>query len=513
MIKDIKNKKQYTKKIAKSLEKKEKKILIGKEKGQKIDLIDRKNIKHKENNLEQKNNNVIYQPKIKIIGIGGGGASIISEIAFDVKRVGFVAANTDLKSLKELNKKVKKFQFGYNLTKGLGTGMDEQLGEKAALSDKDKIKELLENQDLVIMVACLGGGTSSGATPIFAKISKSCGNLTYGIFTMPFEFEGEKKMEMAMEALEKIKPNLNAYSIIPNERIFQIIDKNTPLKNALSAINKKLAENLEGLIEMIYLNGLINIDFADLKTIFQGNGRLVYLETVEINNNNNNSNREEAFKKIIYSPFYPYILKGAKGILYNIVGGKNLQLSEVSYISKIIYESINKQAKIIFGISQRQNYNQRIKVTLLATGCNMKDFFPKEKIKKEKIVENKNNLLNTKSNKKNLNVKNNDVLNNNLKVVKKNNKDKKKIKISSETVEEEDNKNIDNRLNSGKTDLVKIHKGEFDGTKKIEVKIRKNGLQVKKEIEEEEKKFLDQEKEFEVPAIFRKDNLGKINNN
>ena len=156
----------------------------------------------------------------------------------------------------------------------------------------------------------MGGGTSSGATPIFAKISKGLGNLTYGIFTLPFEFEGEKKMQAALESLEKIKPDLNIYTIIPNERIFQIVDKNTPLKDALSAINKKLAENLEGLIEMIFLSGLINIDFADLKTILHGRGRLVYLNTIE----SEESNQEETVKKLISSPLYPYNIKESKGV-------------------------------------------------------------------------------------------------------------------------------------------------------------------------------------------------------
>ena len=248
----------------------------------------------------------IHRTKIRIIGIGGGGASIVSEIASRVKKADFVVANTDVRSLRNSSRNVKKFQFGINQTQGLGTGMNVQIGELAAESEKDKIKKLFEGQDFCIIISCLGGGTGSGSGPIFAKIARSLGCLTYGIFTLPFEFEGEKKMEIAKASLEKIRPYLNNYSVIPNEKIFQIIDKNTPLQTALSFINKKLADNLEGLIEMIYSPGLINIDFADLRTILQGWGRLAYLSAVEIEG----PNREEALKRVVSSPLYSYGIRG-----------------------------------------------------------------------------------------------------------------------------------------------------------------------------------------------------------
>ncbi len=328
--------------------------------------------------------NGVRRTKIRVIGIGGGSGSIISEIISRIKKADFVVANTDARALKEV-RGAKRFQFGQSLTKGLGTGMNPELGEMAAQNDKEKIKKLFEDQDLCIIIACLGGGTSSGATPVFAKISRSFDCLTYGIFTLPFEFEGEKKMEIARKSLENIKPNLRAFSIIPNEKIFQIIDKNTPLKDALSAVNKKLADNLEGLIEMVYLPGLINIDFADLRTILSGRGRLAYLNTIEVHESNSvrstsrneTSGKEETLKKVISSPLYPYTIKGARGILYNIMAGKTLQLSEVSQISKIIADSVNKNAKIIFGINQNSKNEGKIKITLLATGCAIKGILSK----------------------------------------------------------------------------------------------------------------------------------------
>ncbi len=377
--------------------------------------------------------------KVRVIGIGGGGCSIVTEIAPRIKRVDFVSANTDTRALKQSGKKAKKFHFGEESTHGLGTGMNVELGEKAAQQAKDKIKGLFEGYDFCIIIASLGGGTGSGATPVFSKISKSMNCLTFGIFTLPFSFEGEKKMEIARESLKKIKPHLNSFCVIPNERIFKIIDKNTPLKEALSAINSQLVDNLEGLIEMIYLPGMINIDFADLKTVLRGRGRLSYLNTIEIEKNKG----EESLKKLISSPLYPYTIRGAKGILYNIVGGKGIELSEVSKISKTISDLTNKRAKIIFGINQKKKLGNRIDITLFATGCSVRDVLGEKEEPKEK-------------------------------------KPRKKPPKKEEKPEPKKKK------------------------KKPKKKVRRSALEVKKKEEKEEKEVLDQEEFWETPAIFRK---------
>ena len=428
----------------------------------------------------------VHQTKIRIIGIGGGAGTIVSEISSDVKKVDFVVANTDNKSLRELSKKVKKFQFGQVLTKGLGTGMNDILGETAALNEKEKIKELCQGYDFCVVVACLGGGTSSGATPVFAKILKSLGILTYGIFTLPFKFEGEKKMEIANRSLEKIKESLNTFSVIPNERIFEIIDKNTPLKNALSVLNKKLAENLEGLIEMIYLPGLINIDFADLKTILRGRGRLTYLDSVEIND----LSKEESLQKVVVSHLYPYTIKGARGILYNINGGRNLQLSDVSRISKVISNCVSKEAKIIFGVSQNKKNEGRVRVDILATGCGSKNLFPKEiqKKKKKQPVRRKKSAF----------LKKRTVA---VKAVKKAAKPKRKAPKKRKTAPAGAQAQPNQEFPERKAQLAKE-------PQKVEIKIRRNGLQLKEAIEEEEKEILKQEKVWETPAILRKKEEG-----
>lgn len=489
----------------------------------------------------------LHKTKIRVIGIGGGGNSIISEIADKVKKVDFVVVNTDSRALREASLKAKKIQFGQSVTKGLGTGMNPQIGEAAAENDKEKIKKLFEGQDLCIMVACLGGGTSSGATPVFAKIARSIDCLTYGIFTLPFKFEGEKKMEIALDSINKIKPHLNVYSVIPNESIFQTIDKNTPLKSALSVINKKLSENLEGLIEMIYLPGLINIDFADLRTVLGGRGKLAYLDAVEIEG----ADKEEAARKVISSSLYPYTVKGARGILYNIVGGKDLQLSEVSQISRVIYNSVNKTAKIIFGIGQNGKYHNKIKITVLATGCGSKalaneNLKPnpvslvlsrfKPKVKSPKAQENIiKNMKNAKKKTKKLNKeKTTGAAAKSRKIVLVSKRIKEKPKAAKEAVLASEKLNQpekqaqlstfnpaealekikDNNQEKATPPAIKaVHIPVREEQKQVsstlfsnseEGKIRRNGLQLKKAMEEEEKKILEEEEVWETPAFLRK---------
>ncbi len=320
----------------------------------------------------------IHKPKIRVIGIGGGGGSIINEIALTMKKIDFIAANTDIQALKKLNKKTKKFSFGKSLTYGLGTGMNPKLGELAAQNEKDKIKRLMEDQDLCILVSCLGGGTGSGAAPLFAEVAKEVDILTFGIFTMPFKFEGSKKMKIAKRTLKALTSSLNAVCVIPNQRIFQIINQKTPLRKALSALNKILAEDLKGLIEFIYWPGLINIDFADLKAILEGRGKRAYLNSAKSQGKNM---VEDVVEKVLNSSLYQYGISGTDRILFNIEGGKDLKMSEVEQISKNIY-SFNPRAKIIFGVAQYPKYKNKIKITLLAVTPGKK----KEKRKKKKPI-------------------------------------------------------------------------------------------------------------------------------
>ena len=323
------------------------------------------------NKKEELNGGPIREIKIRIIGIGGGGGSIVSEVSTSLKKVRFAAANTDASALESLEKKkIKKLQFGKELTQGLGTGMDPKVGREAALEAEDEIEDLVEGQDINILVACLGGGTGSGALPVFAEKSKEAGALTYGIFTLPFEFEGQKKMSITKEAMKKASPHLNAISILPNENIFKIVDRTTPLKKALSQMNKNLAANLEGLIETIYEAGLINIDFADIRTVLEeekGNRKLAYLSSTVIKKDEEDA--KDIVEKATSNPLYPHGIDRAKGILFNITGGEDLGLAEISAISQEISSFTEGGAKVIFGVSQEKNFDGRMKISLLATGC------------------------------------------------------------------------------------------------------------------------------------------------
>lgn len=277
-------------------------------------------------------------------------------------------------------------------------------------------------------------------------------------------------MEIAIDSLKEVKNHLNAMTIIPNERVFQIINKDTPLKEALSVINKFLSESLGGLIETIYEPGLINIDFADFRTILEGRGRIAYLNTVEA------QRKEGAIKdvaaKVLNSPLYPYTIRGAKGILLNIAGEKNLSLIDVSQISKTISELVNPEAKIILGISQHKKYSNIIKTILLATGCSSGE---RKKRKKKKPAAS-------------------------LAV-----RRAKKEKIEKAPVAEPRKA----RLTTGQAKVERKKKTE---NKKEEVavlgenkeKVRKNGLQIKKEAEEIEKEMVEKEKIWETPAFLRK---------
>ncbi len=453
----------------------------------------------------------VKKTKIKVIGIGGGGCSIVSEISSKVKKASFVVANTDIKALRSTSQKTIKFQFGQNLTRGLGTGMNPVLAEEAAQNEKEKIKKLLSGADFCILVISLGGGAGSGAAPVFAKISKELGNITYGIVTLPFKFEGDKKTEIAKNSLEKLRPNLNAFSVIPNDRIFQVVDKDTPLKEALSQINKALAESLEGLIETIYQPGLINIDFADLKTILEGRGRLAYLNTVEAQGP---AYLDEGIKSLLASPLYPYTIQGARAVLLNIIGKKGLSLEEISEVSKTISQMVNKEAKIIFGLSQSSKSEDKIKINLLATGCQTKIFAspPKPADKKNKTDSDQQVKPKpvVKKPKKKKPVKMN------LK------KEKPKINTFKKQPKKEEKKEEEVKIlkkpkikpkKKTKPKLKKIKIKVFPEAEKKEVKNlekeivtqnRKNALQVKKQVEDEEQEMLAREKIWETPAFLRK---------
>ena len=436
----------------------------------------------------------VHKTRMRIIGIGGGGSSIVSEIAPQISRIDFVVANTDTQALREAARQARKFSFGNSVTGGLGCGMDPRLGQKAAKEESDKVAKLFQGIDLAVIVSSLGGGTGSGAAPEFAKIARELGVMTIGIFTMPFKFEGGKRAQIAKSALERITPNLNVVSIIPNENIFKIIDKNTPLKAAFSSINGRLSENLRGLIEMIYVPGLINIDFADLKTILEGKGKLAYLNTAVADGP---SRAEEAVKELLKSPLNEYNIQGAEKIVFNITAPQALEMREVEHISRTISD-YNKRAKIIFGVSQDNSYKNKLRVTLLAVGVG-KEPARKKAAKKiqpepepapvpEPEPELKKKPVKKVAPKKKLKKKPE------KKAAPKKPKKKSKPKKKPGPAPKPENK----------PEPKEIKKEEKVQKEENKILTRKNALDLKKEAEKTEEEIIDQEKRWDIPAFLRR---------
>jgi len=404
----------------------------------------------------------VYKARIKVIGIGGGGNSIVSEIASEVKKVNFVAVNADQQALRKVPQKIKRFQIGQKITGGLGTGMNPELGEIAAQEERERIKELLKGTDFCILVSSLGGGIGSGASPVFADISRRLRIKTLGIFTLPFDFEGREKMEVAKASLEKLAPNLNALVIIPNQKIFQVVEKNTPLKEALSTVNKFLAQSLGGLIEMIYSSGLIKVGLADLKSILEGRKKLAFLNTSEAKGSNQ---VEEIAKNVLSNPLYPYSPKEATGILFSVAGGLNLSMGQVEQIGKTISEATNSKAKIAFGITQDKE--KKIKITLLANGCKWKEWAGEKE------------------------------------------KPKKKVKTAKKTPELSEGPQSEILQGSVEEKPEEVAKPKRPSRKprlkrKIKVKTIRTPLDLSEINQKEEKKMLSQEKKWETPAFLRR---------
>ena len=404
--------------------------------------------------------------KMRILGVGGGAGNIISEVSFGVSKVDFIAANTDTQALKGVSKKVRSFAFGQEFTHGLGAGMDVKVGESAAKAEKGRIKKLFEGQDFCVLIASLGGGTGSGATPIFAEAARESKCITMGIFTMPFHFEGDRRRQIAEMALERLKPLLNSYVVIPNEKIFEVIDKSTPLSTALSVVNKRLAESLEGLIETIYLPGLINVDFADLRSVLDGRGRLGYFNSVQTSGENK---AQEGSEAVLNSRLGEYSIAGADRILFNITSDKSLRMQEVAEISKTIGQ-FNPRARIIFGISFRSDFKNKLRITLLAIGCNG----GKEK-----------------------------------KVLKKRPKKKKIVKEVEEQKEEKPEptvkpkrKKVVKKAPTPKKKVVRKPSSMLS-TKQSPVMVRKNALDLKKEMDKELKNIEEEEKKWDIPSFLR----------
>jgi cell division protein FtsZ len=302
---------------------------------------------------------------IKVIGIGGGGGNAVNRmIEAGIEGVQFLVANTDVQALKRSNAPIK-LQIGDKLTKGLGAGGNPTMGRESALEDTEKIIEVLEGADMVFITTGLGGGTGTGAAPIVASLATELGALTVAVVTKPFPFEGRKRMRQAEDGLLELRGCVDTVITIPNERLLSAVEKNTPLPEAFRAADDVLRQAVQGISDLITVPGLINLDFADVKSIMQGMG-VALMGTGRAQGENR---ALEATQRAISSPLLEEAsIQGAKGLLINVTGGSDLTLFEVNEAMSIIHEAADEEANIIFGAVLDDRMASEMKITVIATG-------------------------------------------------------------------------------------------------------------------------------------------------
>jgi len=309
---------------------------------------------------------------IKVVGVGGGGCNAVNRMASsDFANVEFVAINTDAQSLYH-SKAETKVHIGMNSTRGLGAGANPEVGKVAAEESMEEIKAALKGADMVFITSGLGGGTGTGAAPVVAQIARELGALTVGVVTRPFSFEGKMRSTKANEGHDELAKNVDTLITIPNDRILSIIDRQTPITDAFSVVDEVLRQGVQGIADLITLHGLINVDFADIRSIMGNAGTAL----MGIGYGAGENRAIDAAKAAIESPLLEQSISGAKGILFNITGGSDLSMYEVDEAAKTITEAADPDANIIFGAVINENYNGEMKITVIATG------FSEEKKKK-----------------------------------------------------------------------------------------------------------------------------------
>src|SRR5512136_2758577 len=308
--------------------------------------------------------------KVKIIGIGGGGNNALNTmISYQLCGVDFIAANTDAQAL-AANMAPNKLQLGENLTKGLGAGANPEIGRKAALEDVEKIREALQGADMVFITAGLGGGTGTGGGPVIAEVARELGALTVAIVTKPFYFEGKKRMKQAEEGLANLKMTADALITIPNQRLLSISGKSMTLLEAFKKADEVLYHAAKGISDIIVGHGIINLDFADVRTVMAETG--LALMGTGIASGENRS--VEAAQKAISSPLLEDIsIEGARGLLINISGGENMTLSEINEATTLVQKEAHEQANVIWGMVVDKTMKEEIRVTVIATGFGQKE--------------------------------------------------------------------------------------------------------------------------------------------
>lgn len=302
--------------------------------------------------------------QIKVIGVGGGGNNAVNRmITAGLKGVDFVAINTDAQAI-NLSRAGQKVQIGLKLTKGLGAGANPEVGSKAAEESREELINALKGADMVFVTAGMGGGTGTGAAPIVAEIAKELGALTVGVVTRPFTFEGRKRAMQAEKGIAELKSKVDTLITIPNDRLLQVVDKHTTIHEAFRIADDVLRQGVQGISDLIAVPGLINLDFADVKTIMRNTGSAL----MGIGTATGENRAADAARKAISSPLLETSIEGAQGVLLNITGGQNLTLFEVNEASEIIAEAADPEANIIFGAVIDESLKEEVRVTVIATG-------------------------------------------------------------------------------------------------------------------------------------------------
>ncbi len=302
--------------------------------------------------------------RIKVIGCGGGGSNAVNRmIAGGVKGVEFITVNTDAQAL-HLSSAECKLQIGEKLTRGLGAGANPEVGKKAAEESREMIENALRGADMVFVTAGMGGGTGTGAAPVIAEIAKELGALTVGVVTRPFSFEGRKRSMQAEAGIAALKEKVDTLIVIPNDRLLEIVDKNTPMLEAFREADNVLRQGVQGISDLIAVPGLINLDFADVKTIMTERGSA--LMGIGVGSGENRA--AEAARRAISSPLLETSIDGARGVLMNITGGTNLSLYEVNEAADIVSSAADPDVNMIFGAVINEDLKNEIIVTVIATG-------------------------------------------------------------------------------------------------------------------------------------------------
>lgn len=331
--------------------------------------------------------------RIKVVGVGGSGGAVVSRmVEGGLKGVEFIAINTDAQALHYCLAPIK-VHIGREITRGLGAGADPEIGRKAAQENSEDIYEALKGADMIFITYGAGGGTGTGAGPVVAEIAKEVGALTVGVVTKPFSFEGQKRKRVAEEGINELKDRVDTLITIPNDRILQIVDRSTSLLDAFRVVDEVLFQGVAGIADLITIPGLINVDFADVRSIMAGAGSAL----MGIGYGTGENRAVEAARAAIDSPLLELSIEGAKGVLFNITGGPDLSMYEVDEAAKIIVDSVDNEANIIFGAVINPEMEGEIKITVIATGFDIekttlnsksvaKPFFREAPVKEREVL-------------------------------------------------------------------------------------------------------------------------------